>query len=200
MKRLFPILFLLFISTVTYAQQVEFGAKAGMAFGYKGTLKQTVTNIKESKATDNIGWHAGFFSRIKFLEWFIQPEIYFSSMKTNFDYRNDGEFTAHSNRLDIPILFGSKFLEVTRLYAGPVFSTSLNEDISLKGIRKTKKDDFSLAGQVGGGFDLAKLTFDVRYEFGFKKSQTNFIKKRTGEAFKLEKRQNSLVLSVGYKF
>ncbi|MXO34919.1 outer membrane beta-barrel protein [Apibacter sp. B3889] len=200
MKRLFPILFLLFISIVTYAQQVEFGAKAGMAFGYKGTLKQTVTNIKESKATDNIGWHAGFFSRIKFLEWFIQPEIYFSSMKTNFDYRNDGEFTAHSNRLDIPILFGSKFLEVTRLYAGPVFSTSLNEDISLKGIRKTKTDDFSLAGQVGGGFDLAKLTFDVRYEFGFNKNQTNFIKKRTGEAFKLEKRQNSLVLSVGYKF
>ena len=199
MKRYFLVLFLLFFSIVSFAQQVEFGAKAGMAFGYKGNLKRTITNIKESKATDNIGWHAGLFSRIKMERWFIQPEIYFSSMKTNFDNYST-EFTAHSNRLDIPLLFGSNFLQVIRLYAGPVFSTSLNEDISLRGIKKTKTDDFSLAGQVGGGFDLAKLTFDVRYEFGFNESETKFIKKHTGEEFKLEKRQNSLVLSVGYKF
>lgn len=200
MKRYFLVLFLLFFSIVSFAQQVEFGAKAGMAFGYKGNLKRTITNIKESKATDNIGWHAGLFSRIKMERWFIQPEIYFSSMKTNFNYNYSTEFTAHSNRLDIPLLFGSNFLQVIRLYAGPVFSTSLNEDISLRGIKKTKTDDFSLAGQVGGGFDLAKLTFDVRYEFGFNESETKFIKKHTGEEFKLEKRQNSLVLSVGYKF
>ena len=200
MKRYFLVLFLLFFSIVSFAQQVEFGAKAGMTFGYKGNLKRTITNIKESKATDNIGWHAGLFSRIKMERWFIQPEIYFSSMKTNFDYNYSTEFTAHSNRLDIPLLFGSNFLQVIRLYAGPVFSTSLNEDISLRGIKKTKTDDFSLAGQVGGGFDLAKLTFDVRYEFGFNESETKFIKKHTGEEFKLEKRQNSLVLSVGYKF
>lgn len=199
MKKGFSILILLIIPIVCFSQ-INFGIKGGMAFGYDGNLKNLVTDIKESHAKNNIGWHMGAYSRIHFLNWFLQPEIYFSSMKTDFNSFSQGDFTAHSNRLDIPVLVGHNFLGIGRIYAGPVFSTSLNEGISLKGIKKTKTDDFSLAGQVGTGLDISSFTFDVRYEFGFNDNETKFINKHSGQQFQLEKKQNSLILSIGYKF
>ncbi|MDR1876904.1 MAG: porin family protein [Flavobacteriaceae bacterium] len=198
MKRNFLILFLLAVSATSFAQ-VKFGVKGGMAFGYSGSLKQTVTNIKESNAKNSIGWHAGLFGRFTIVKWFIQPEIYFSSMKTDLN-SSEGEFSANYNRLDIPVLAGTKILGIGRLYAGPVFSTTLSEKISLKNIRKTDTDNFSLAGQLGAGVDIFSVTFDVRYEFGFNKTQTNFISNNTEKEFKFEKRPNSLLVSVGYKF
>ncbi|MDR2121786.1 MAG: porin family protein [Flavobacteriaceae bacterium] len=198
MRRNILTLFLLVISMTSFAQ-VKFGAKAGMAFGYNGSLRQTVADIKESNARDNIGWHAGFFGRITIINWFIQPEIYFSSMKSSFE-SSEGSFTAHSNRIDVPVLGGISFLGVGRVYAGPVFSTSLNEGISLKEIRKTETDKFAIAGQLGAGVDIFSLTLDVRYEFGINENQTRFINKHTDTEFELTKRSNSLVASVGYKF
>lgn len=199
MRKSLVTLILFLFWTLTFAQ-VDLGIKGGMAFGYDGTLKQTITNIKESKAKNNIGWHIGFYSRIHLLSWYLQPELYFSSMKNNFESSTEGSFTTHSNRLDIPVLVGKKILSIGRIYAGPLFSTSINEGISLKRISKTKSDDFSLGGQIGVGADISKLTLDARYEFGFNKSNTNFVNKVTHQEFTIEKKQNSLLLSVGYKF
>lgn len=199
MKKGFFLLILLLIPSAFFSQ-INLGIKGGMAFGYNGNVKNLITNIKESYAKNNIGWHMGAFGRINILDWFIQPEIYFSSMKTDFTSISQGDFTAHSNRLDIPVLVGHKLLGLGRIYAGPVFSTSLNEGISLKGIKKTKTDDFSLAGQIGAGVDISPLTFDVRYEFGFNENQTEFINKHSKQRFQLEKKQNSVIVSIGYKF
>ncbi len=191
---------ILLLVSVTAFSRVKFGIKGGMAFGYDGTLTQTISNIKESSGKNNIGWHAGVFSRISFLGLFVQPELYYSSMKTEFDSTTEGNFSTRTDRLDIPVLAGVKLLGIARLYAGPVFSTSLNEDISLSDFKDVKSDDFSMAGQVGVGVDVSSLTFDVRYEFGFNDNTTEFINTRTNQEFTVEKRPNSLLLSVGYKF
>ncbi len=197
-KKLFVIALLLV--SVTAFSQIKFGVKGGMAFGYDGTLKQTVTNIEESNGNNNTGWHAGVFSRISILGFFIQPEIYYSSMKTEFDTTTDGSFSTHTNNLDIPILGGIKLLGIARIYAGPVFSTTLSDDISLNNVKKLSSDDFSVAGQAGIGVDVSVLTFDVRYEFGFNNNDANYINTITNQAFTIEKRPNSVLLSVGFKF
>ncbi len=197
-KKLFVISLLLV--SINALAQINLGVKGGMAFGYSGNLKQTITDIKESNAKNNIGWHLGAFMRINISHWFLQPELYYSDMKTEFNSYSEGNFASHSQRLDIPVLAGRKILGIGRIYAGPVFSSSLSEKISLNHIEKTKTDDFALAGQLGTGIDLSSLTFDVRYEFGFTQSQTNFVNKYTNQEFKIEKRPNSLVVSIGYKF
>ncbi len=161
MKRIILTSSLAILFLTSYAQ-IDFGIKGGL----------NISNVKASEiltddyrmnpaASGNLGYHVGGFLRASLAGIFIQPELYFSSIASEYTVEDiSGAGTAEQlvkqkiGRLDIPVLVGVK-LGTFRLGLGPVGSITLSDQSDLTditGYEATFKSA-TFGYQLGAGLD-----------------------------------------------
>jgi len=189
------------------AQEVKFGAKAGLNFA-------NLTGDIED-ASMKIGFNLGGFAEIKVSDKFsVQPELLYSTQGAKNETSEDG-FTSESklnlSYLNIPIMAKYYVSEKFSLEAGPQigfllsakskyeFTESDGEggSISVSGDEDVKDSfesiDFGL--NLGTAYDFTENLFaGLRYNIGL----SNVAKTESGDDTKIN---NSVIsLSLGYRF
>lgn len=190
MKRLLLSALLLSFSLATYAQAggSGFGLKAGLNFNTNGDLR--FDELPDISPDAGVGFHVGVWGRLGGVAY-VRPELVYTEIRS--DYEGD---TFKMRKIDLPILFGHRFLGIFHGYIGPALQFILDtglEDISLGDIEK----ETTLGFQIGGGLNLGKLGIDLRYERGF---SPNFIDVVGDvEGIRLDTRPSQIILGLSYK-
>ena len=155
----------------------------------------------------------GVFARVSLLGIYIQPEVLFSNAKSEIQFTNVMDENAELvdvvgevklNKLDVPVMFGKRFLKIFRVNAGPVFTLLLSQDVDQAGITDTYTDietnykNSTVGAQIGAGLDISILTIDVRYEMGLQSMSDGITIGDT--EFAADQRLNQFLVSVGIKF
>ncbi len=204
MKKLIVIITILTSSTFIFSQ-VNFGVKAGINTYdvheelFESNFKDFSLTVKEAQ----YGFHAGVFLRAKLGPILLQPELVFNSDNVDYTFDQDGIGQTIVNQkysaLDMPVLAGLK-IGPLRVMGGPVGHYHLNSITNLESEIKTKtfSDKLTLGWQIGGGFDLKKITIDVRYEANDSKIGNNL--SIGGQEIAFGQNRNRIVASLGYKF
>jgi hypothetical protein len=206
MKRIILISTLAMMALSLFAQ-LDFGIKAGL----------NISNVKASEvltddyrinpaANGSLGYHVGGFLRASLVGIFIQPELYFSSISSEYKVEDlSGTGTVQElakqkiGRMDIPVLIGAK-LGAFRLGLGPVGSIIVSDQsdlTDLTGYEATLKSA-TFGYQIGAGADIWKFCIDLRYEGNLTKlgDQINI----GGQTLNLDDRMRQVIISLGFKF
>ena len=101
-------------------------------------------------------------------------------------------------KIDIPVLFGKKFLGVGNVFIGPSFQYVLAQDFDLNDIPEVTGDGFTVGLQIGAGIELGKLGIDVRLERGFNDIESRFLDDTTSIEF--DTRVNQILIGLSYRF
>lgn len=178
------------------AQKVNFGIKGGLNYGATGDYESfseaagDITSIAHGK--EKTGFHAGFYAQLEVLGIFIQPELLYTRLNTeysDFDYKLD--------KIDAPVLLGINFLGPLNLKAGPSFQYILNNKLENTELKIGKvENDITVGYQLGVGLDLGRLGFDVRYEGAF--SDNNAFGEYANENFRIDSRPSQWILALSY--
>ncbi len=185
----FALLAIVCISTAATAQTAKgIGLKAGLNYNANGNYFDSV-NLNSKNPDRNIGYHVGVFGKIGDKIYF-RPEVVYTSTKS--DYSND---SFDMQKLDVPLLIGTKILGPLSVFGGPSFQYILDSEfdgISINNI----ENDFSVGLNFGFGFNLKKVGIDLRYERGFNKNEATFLQNNTINVDRLDTRPDQLILSV----
>ena len=203
MKKKLLLAILGMLTTVVHAQ-IDLGIKGGL----------NMTNIKTdtwagdyqitSQSRSRLGYHAGVFLHAALFGVFIQPELVFTSVASEFtvtDVNTSVEQLAHQRigRIDAPVLVGAK-LGNLRLALGPVGSIIVSDKNELTDITgyETKVKSATIGYQVGVGLDIWKAGIDIRYEGNLSKLGDHIVV--GGEAIKFDSRAKQVIFSLSYRF
>jgi hypothetical protein len=178
-------------AVVCSALPFNFGAKIGANFS-----KFTVSK-SEMEYTFQPGFDLGFFGRVNYNKWYVQPELLYSYQSSKIKAKDvAGELAKfNTHNLNIPVLLGYKLFDVKltslRAFIGPEFNYVLSEstDVDLR-------NPANIAGTIGAGFDIAKLTVDLRYSYAFNQS----FKEKEDKTVSFNPHNNVVSLSLGWKF
>ena len=185
-KVVFATVIALVLSLVTvHAQEVKFGAKAGLNFAFV-----TGDNTKDFDPTTN--FHVGLMAEFKISNKFsLQPELIYSGQGA--DTNIDSEGSIGLNYLNIPLIGKYYVTERLSLEAGPQIGFLLSSkggSINYKDFLKST--DFG--ANIGVGYKLDNgLNFGARYNLGL----TNII---DVDGFSDKNRNGVVQLSVGFFF
>lgn len=194
-KAILTIMALLMINVI-YGQ-FTLGPRVGFSSSSIDFDPFTIGGETISSGNATTGFHAGIFSRITLGFLYIQPEALFTQSGGEIQL-NDGVLNdireIEFNKLDFPVMLGTRFLKVLRVQAGPTLSLLLDAKVAgLEQEIKSGYKDATIGYQAGVGLDLWNLVLDLKYEgnlstfgdelFGFATDQTN----------------NQWILSVGFK-
>lgn len=193
MKKLLVTAAFLLIASVGFSQ-FNLGAKVGMNFSKLATDREL---LKESMQP---GFDVGLFARLGFgNKFYLQPEVLYSfqSFKTEIDALGYevASFKTKTHNLLVPILVGYKLFDAklmnVRVFLGPNIGFNLGNKVedeeSLLNLSV-----MNIAGDIGVGIDIAMITLDVKYSYGF-----NSANKDT-EVYKSH--NNMWAISLGWKF
>jgi hypothetical protein len=185
MKYYFLPLFILFGITVTYAQNFSYGLKAGTNFTSGGEIRgrshkennEYVYFTGLSQGQSKTGFHGGAFLEVGFGNFFLRPEVVYTTIETEFVFPNKSS-TYSVEKLDLPFLVGYNFGSFAGLYAGPVYSPVYKNDLEYKEATIIKEEhDIWIEGsslhqpslpvnlQVGFKSEFSNLGLDLRYEY-----------------------------------
>jgi len=177
----------MFFAVTSNAQIFTIGPKVGVS----STSMKLGDAVDEYESGDaKYSYHAGAFARITIASFYVQPELYFNSVKGEYVSTNGSgqTYEFNKNKVDLPVLFGWK-LGPLRLNAGPVASFNTNTDIDgNQPVEQYKSAIF--AYQAGVGLDISKITLDLRYEGNFSDQ---------GSVGNGEFKVNQLLFSLGFK-
>ncbi|TDI69624.1 MAG: PorT family protein [Bacteroidetes bacterium] len=194
-KAILTIMALLMINVI-YGQ-FTLGPRVGFSSSSIDFDPFTIGGETISSGNATTGFHAGIFSRITLGFLYIQPEALFTQSGGEIQL-DDGVLNdireIEFNKLDFPVMLGTRFLKVLRVQAGPTLSLLLDAKVAgLEEEIKSGYKDATIGYQAGVGLDLWNLVLDLKYEgnlstfgdelFGFATDQTN----------------NQWILSVGFK-
>lgn len=204
MKNLIFVFAILLSSQLAFSQ-VDFGIKAGInTFDVndeilEGDFQEFTIAVREAQ----YGFHAGVFLRAKVGPIILQPELIFNSDNIDYTFDQGGLGQSVINQkyraLDLPVLVGFK-LGPIRIQGGPVGHYQLESITDLTEDIRTEEfvDQLNLGWQIGGGFDIKRLTFDIRYESNDGKLGESL--NVFGQSVQFAQSRNRIVASVGYKF
>ena len=201
------LVFALIFGTAVFvsAQFLRFGPKAGISsskvqvdekFNYDGS------EISYETGDAQLGFHVGAFARVSIVSFSIQPELLFTSAGGKIIVTEDGQTSdvrdLSYNKIDVPVMLGKSFGKFFRVQLGPSFSFLLSDDARDVKLREELSQNYNNATvgyQVGVGFDLSKLSIDLKYEGNLSKfgESVSF----GGEPFNTDLRTNQFILSVG---
>jgi len=204
MKKLFFIIAISMIFSISNAQLLKFGIKAGAnSSSFKLDEIDSPDAIITQANDATWGFHAGVFLRIKIAMLYLQPEVYFTSMGGKYNYQDPASSAAAElktfdmNRLDIPLLLGFK-LGPIRINAGPSGHLVLSHSTDLDGL-KADVNGMTWGYQAGLGIDLfKKLTLDARYEGNL--SSLGESVTIGGTDFNTDMRTSQFLISLGWMF
>lgn len=211
------ILFLgLMLSAITSAdaQLFKYGLRLG---GATTAIDATTQNITGTNGMDsllvnlqssNFGIHAGVFARVKFLDFYLQPEVLFNTKSQEYTVYNlqdetekvlEDKFTS----LDIPIIVGYKYSSL-RFQGGVIGSMVLTNSNDLIDYFATQEDlvtsleGFNWGWQAGIGLDIGKFMIDLKYEGNFNKVAEDIT--LYGNTYNFDARVNRFLVTFGYSF
>jgi len=194
MKKTILIMVVALIGAATYAQSGSgFGIKAGLNYNGNGDF----FNSAEAAFDDperNAGFHVGVFGKIG-NRLYLRPELVYTNTSSDYD---EGDLKLQ--KLDLPVLVGTKIIGPLHVFGGPAFQYILNskfDGITFDDI----ENDFSVGLNIGIGVNLSKLGIDLRYERGFSENEINFINSNitTLNDDRVDTRPDQLILSLSLK-
>ncbi len=195
-KLMIAVLFLTGITAV--GQSSHFGIKGGLNFGSTGELSGIFD--RPINADNKVGYHLGAFGHVDFLGLFLQPEIIYTRL--NSEYERSGTTADYNlSKLDIPVLLGLDVLGPLNIKAGPSFQVVLNNDLEGVGVDVEKPENtFTVGYQLGVGVTLGQLGLDLRYEGAFQENETFGDQTLQDAGFVLDSRPSQWILSLSYAF
>lgn len=165
-----------------------FGIKGGMNYNSNGNYFDDAQLIF-GNPFDNLGFHGGFFGKIKFGPFFLRPELMYSQLKTELNSE-----TFLTQRIDAPALLGLGLLgQFITVFAGPSFHYTLHDDLSAT----TAQSNFNLGYQAGFGVNIGKLGIDLRYERELSGTNIDFDQILTGTG---DFKSQQLICGLSIKF
>lgn len=205
MKR--SILFLTFIILSGAAfSQFSFGPK----IGYNSAKLSLDRNDINSELKNNFQF--GLFMRIG-TKIYVQPEVNWVNQGSIFKTVEGAGFTGEFEQevklttIQVPLMIGAKVIDLKlfnlRIFGGPTasFISKVKIDNKLAAgiepISEADLEDIIWSVQVGAGFDITKLTFDIRYNFGM-----NDVMKTVqidGSPVEFNSKTNGFNVTVGFK-
>ncbi|HEX5653445.1 MAG TPA: porin family protein [Chitinophagaceae bacterium] len=143
MKKLF-LFALLLISTFSYGQKFQFGAKAGVNIS---NFSGGDFNDVEKKSL--IGFHGGIYLRFAIANFSIQPEAMISTQGAKIDSVS-GSYDWKITYVNVPIMAQYRFPGGFYLEAGPQVGFKIDENIENETLQDFAKGlDLSIAAGLG---------------------------------------------------
>ncbi|MDT0687141.1 outer membrane beta-barrel protein [Autumnicola psychrophila] len=183
------------------AQEASFGIKGGLNYGATGEYngpQDAADDLSSNFSEDGEnrrGFHVGLFSKFEILGIFIQPELLYTRLNTeysDFDYKLD--------KIDLPVLAGINVLGPLNIKAGPSFQYVLSNELENTSLQiGDVENEISVGYQLGAGLELGRLGIDVRYEGAFQENNT-FGEMATENNFTIDSRASQWILSASYAF
>ncbi len=189
----------LFLASITaVGQSSHFGIKGGLNFGSTGELSGIFD--RPIDADNKVGYHLGAFGHVEFLGLFLQPEVVYTRL--NSEYERSGTSADYNlSKLDIPVLLGLDILGPINIKAGPSFQVVLNNELDGAGVDiEEPEDTFTVGYQLGVGVTLGQLGLDLRYEGAFQENETFGDQTLQDAGFVLDSRPSQWILSLSYAF
>ncbi len=205
-KLVLTVLTLTLTTTILFSQKIDIGAKAGVNYNFGGDLSELITetgngfqDIFTTRADNKAGFHAGIWLKAKFLGLYIRPEVIYTQLNNTYNSNSINNLSTDfkTEKLDIPLLIGTKIIGPLHIYGGPSFQYILNSDFSVSEIDNVKTNDFSVGLQLGTGLELGRLGVDVRWEKGLNNDlEATF----PGTNISLDNRPNQIIFGISYRF
>lgn len=204
MKKIIFGCFLLFLVAQQSQAQLQFGVKAGI--NYNSDSFESVSDDVLNGAKTKTGLHTGVWLRAKLpiIGFYIRPELIYTELNNSVNYDSDFAVPRNTNfkfrKIDVPVLIGKKFLGIGNVFAGPSFQYILSSDFELNDLKEVSTENFSLGIQLGGGVELGRLGFDIRWERGLSKTETVFVDNTINDTnFNFDKRVSQIIFGISYR-
>ncbi len=169
-----------------------FGIKAGLNYNGNGDYFDSVENAFESPDR-NAGFHIGVYGKLG-NRLYVRPELVYTSTTSGYD---EGDLKIQ--KLDVPVLVGTKIIGPLHAFIGPSFQYILNskfDDVTIDVI----DNDFTVGFNLGAGINLGKFGIDLRYERGFTENEISFINSNIINVDdRVDTRPDQLILSFSLK-
>ncbi|SDL71613.1 hypothetical protein SAMN04488034_10938 [Salinimicrobium catena] len=171
--------------TLGNAQNFTYGLKAGTNFSNGGQIRgesfkengEYVYWTGTSQGQTKTGYHGGGFLEVGFGDFFLRPEVVYTSIQSEFIFPNKSSVYS-IKKLDLPFLIGYNIRNVAGLYAGPVYSPMFSNELQYKEATIIKKEEnIWIKGsslnepsvpvnlQIGLKSEFNQLGLDLRYEY-----------------------------------
>ncbi|MFC6859045.1 outer membrane beta-barrel protein [Zunongwangia atlantica] len=188
------IIMLCLASTGLWAQSSEFGIKGGLNYGSTGDIDgfqdavDDFPDITEGEA--KAGYHFGIFAKFGISSVFIQPELVYTKLTTDY-----GAFDYNLDKIDLPVLLGIDILGPLNIKAGPSFQYITNNEIDNGTFEISDvENDITVGYQLGAGLNLGNLGIDVRYEGAF--TDNTAFSDTASDNFSIDSRPSQWILSL----
>lgn len=158
-KTIFLSFLLIFcLSVISFAQEVNFGIKAGANFSnYSG-------NVQQYNAENITSFHAGAHAEFRFSKVSLQPELMYSTQGARLSNTAE-EFENRLGYLAVPVMVRIYLIpNFLSLDVGPQASFLLNESQNVN-FEDSNTFDFAVSGGATVHF-LGSLFFQGRYNLG----------------------------------
>ncbi|BFP42672.1 PorT family protein [Muricauda sp. SCSIO 64092] len=169
-----------------------FGIKAGLNYNGNGDYFNSVENAFENPDR-NAGFHVGVYGKLG-NRIYLRPELVYTSTTSGYD---EGDLKIQ--KLDVPLLVGTKIIGPLHAFIGPSFQYILNskfDDVTIDDI----DNDLTLGFNLGAGVNLGKFGIDLRYERGFTENEISFINSNIVNVDdRVDTRPDQLILSFSLK-
>lgn len=216
MKKLFLSFAAILAFGFSNAQEVKFGAKAGLNV-------TTITGGVLSGST-KVGFHVGGLAEVSLNEKFaIQPELLLSTKGASFDSFGFGGFEDFGvpnsadvslTYIDLPIMAKYYVIEGLSVEAGPQLGFLMSakglkyDDVTDtyddKGDVKDEYKSIDLAFNIGAGYKLSNgIMFQARYSLGLSDISEDVAANEDdffGISTNYKEKNNGFQISVGYQF
>ena len=161
MKKIFLVIFVMVCFSSHIDAQIRYGVKFGLNFD---DLKLEKESASASTVKQSTGWQAGAQLQIMVpvLGFGFEPEVLYTAKKVEMGTKKNG-----LGYFEVPINLRYEFnLILLRPYvlAGPYFGYVVNMGKDLES--HFEKSDWGIG--VGGGLEIWKLQFGLRYSWGMK--------------------------------
>lgn len=184
-KQYLLIISVIFITSLSFAQEFSVGARGGLNYYSIGDINSRGGSIQSGLAdvlyspNKEMGTQFGAFLNVEFGKLYVRGEINFVSNNNNYDFPNKVS-KWKASKTNIPILVGYKVFDPISIYAGIGFDV-INK-VSLDGVQETSFSDggpdlekTSTNVTVGIMVEFKRFGLDLRYEPGSKETQEELL-------------------------
>jgi hypothetical protein len=177
MKKIILILCLALSFSQTATAQIDFGIKAGVNYNNNGdaTFSSTGSDVVRG-AESKSGFHVGlwFRGKLPLIGFYLRPELVFTQVKSEYVENTNNTLNYEFKKIDVPVLFGKKFLGIANAFIGPSFQYIIDDEFDFSSATTDEFDNFSVGVQMGFGLEFRRIGIDVRYERGISKTEAKF--------------------------